>query len=169
MKRIAFLFSLVFLIGAIVFMRFEYNRENIPKIVYGDNAYMEDVVIEQKRSGEIKWRLLAKRATHINNNEIGLEDIVVILHEKGYTIKTNKAYYNLSDKNFNIPGEVVAVSKDVNIEGNRLFWDSSSNSLRADSDIRIEGKGFRIEGDGLTATSDKAILNKNVRAIFDGK
>ncbi|MFQ3574092.1 MAG: LPS export ABC transporter periplasmic protein LptC [Thermodesulfovibrionales bacterium] len=169
MKRIAFLLSLLFLIVTVFYMRLEYNRDYIPRIQYGDNSYMEDVVIEQKRSGNVKWTLFAKRANYIGSEDISLEDITVTLHDKGYTLKTANAFYNMTNKNFTIPGEVIAVSKDVNIEGSNLFWDASSSSLKAHGDIRLEGKGFKIEGDELTATSDKAILNKNVRAIFDGK
>lgn len=167
MRRLVFLLSVIFLIITIVYIRVEYNTDYIPKIVYGDNSYMEDVVIEQKRSGSLKWRLIAKKATHVSNDEIGLEDITVLLPEKGYTLNAEKAYYNLANKSFSIPGEVVAKSDDVNIEGNKLFWDATSNSLKAESDIKIEGKGFKIQGDELTATSDRAVLNKNVRAIFN--
>lgn len=168
-KKVSFVVSLFFLIISVVYMKLDGGNDLIPKISYGENSFMEDVVIEQKKSGEIKWRLHAKKATSISNDEIGLEDITVILPEKGYEIKAAKAFYNLSNKNFNIPGEVIAFSKDAHIKGSKLFWDSTTNSLKAESDIEIRGKGFNIQGDKLDATSNKAVLNKNVRAVFDAK
>ncbi|MCX8026304.1 MAG: LPS export ABC transporter periplasmic protein LptC [Thermodesulfovibrionales bacterium] len=169
LKRIAFVISLLFLMVSVLYMRTDWGNNYMPKFSYGDASFMEDVVIEQKKSGEIKWKLLAKKATNISNEEIELEDITVLLPDKGYKIKAEKAFYNLSNKNFNIPGEIFAFSEDTNIEGSKLYWDSTTNTLKAERDIKIKGKGFSIEGDDLNATKDKAILNKNVRAVFDGK
>jgi len=139
-----------------------------PKITYGDNSFMEDIVIEQKKAGSLNWRLEAKKAIHITNDDIKLDNIAIILPGKDLKINAETAYYNLKTKDFKIPNEVSVYAKDYEIKGAGIYWDSNTNTLKSQKDIKIIGKGFTLEGNSLIATKDKAMLEHNVKAVFYG-
>lgn len=132
-------------------------------------SVMEDVVIEQKKAGQVKWRLSAKKAYHMSNDDVRLSDVSISMPEKNLVIKTDEALYSLSKRDFSVPGEVKVYSKDYDIVGSKLHWDASRSLLTAERDIKIVGQSFILEGDDLNATTDRATLNKNVRATFYGK
>lgn len=134
-----------------------------------ETSVMDGVVIEQKKAGQIQWRLSAKTAYHMSNDDVMLSDVSISMPEKDLVLKTDKVLYSLSKRDFSVPGEVKVHSKDYDIVGSRLHWDASRSILTAERDIRIVSQGFVLEGDGLTATTDRATLNKNVRATFYGK
>jgi len=138
------------------------------KIGYSGGSFMQKVLIEQKRSGTLKWRLTAERANHLTDDKIRLEDVNIYFPEKDFSLSTKEALYNVSTRSFVIPGEVRAYAKGYDIEGKDLHWDATSSSLHAEGGIRIMGKGFMIEGERLRAHQDKAEIDNNVKAVFYG-
>lgn len=169
MKKIFYLgISFIFLSVSVFFMTSQDSDFNT-KITYGENSFMEDITIEQKKAGNLNWKLVAKKAIHVNADDIKLEDITVILPEKDLKLKAEKAFYSLKTKDFIIPDDVSVSAKDYDIKGAGIYWDSDTNTIKSESDIKIVGKGFTLEGSSLTATTDKARLENNVKAVFHGK
>lgn len=139
------------------------------KLSVSDNSYMDDVSITQKKDGKVKLALNAKKAVFITNNDVMLADVKIVLPEKSLTLTSKEGMYDIESRNLKIDGNINASTKDYDIVADAIIWDSSRNEIFSDKKVRIIGKKFFAEGDNLTATSDKAILNKNVKAVFYGK
>ncbi len=139
------------------------------KLSVSDNSYMDDVSITQKKDGKVKLALNAKKAVFITNNDVMLADVKIVLPEKSLTLTSKEGMYDIESRNLKMDGNINASTKDYDIVADAIIWDSSRNEIFSDKKVRIIGKKFFAEGDNLTATSDKAILNKNVKAVFYGK
>ncbi len=168
MRKLVFPLVVVLFLGVSFFLMTTDESDFKPSIAFGANAFMEDVVIEQRKAGQLKWRLTASKAWHLNTEDIKLEGVSILMPDKEFILRTEVAFYSLNSKNFSVPGEIKAYSKDYEIVGKRLYWDAVKGALVAEKDIRITGKGFEVQGDDLYASEDRAILNKNVKAVFHG-
>ncbi len=139
------------------------------KLRLGDNSYMDEVSITQKKAGRIKWILNSEKAVFLTDNDIKLNNLKIIFPEKELTLTSNGGMYNIESRNLKIDGNINAFTKDYRIVASTLFWDSSKNEVFSDKKVQLVGKKFFAEGDTMTATTDKATLNKNVKAVFYGK
>lgn len=168
MKKLMFtISSLSLLIALIVYLNQE--KEAKFKLNVSDNSYMNDVSITQKKDGMVKLELNAKKAVFITSSDVTLTDLKIVLPEKSLTLTSKEGMYNIESRNLKISENITASTKDYDIVADTLFWDSAKNEIFSDKRVQITGKNFFAEGDNLTATSDKTILNKNVKAVFYGK
>jgi len=168
MKKLLFIgASLLLLSVLIVYLNQEKDMK--VKLRLGDNSYMDDVSIIQKKEGIVKWILNAKKAVFLTSNDVKLDSLKIIFPEKELTLTSNGGMYDIENRNLKIDGNINAFTKDYEIVANTLLWDSSKNEILSEEKVQIMGKKFFAEGDNLTATTDKATLNKNVKAVFYGK
>jgi len=165
MKRILFLFVFICFFVVIALL---YDREGEfkPKVNLTDNSYMDGVTIVQRKQGVVKWTLGSKKAIFLNENDVKLVGLTITFPEKGLTLNSDGGMYDIEKRNLKIDGHICASTKDYDIVTPTLFWDASKNELTSNQRVKITGKRFCVEGDDLNATNDKAILNKNVKAIF---
>lgn len=158
-----------------------------PDLQVGMDSYMNDISFLQKRDGEIKWQLKAKSAvfldshsptadsrqqhlgTRLGDNDVKLFDLKMTFPEKNLVLTSDHGIYDIESRNLMIKGNIKASAPDYDILAATLFWDSSKEEIFSKERVRIVGRNFIIEGDGLTATTDKARLNHNVKAVFHGK
>lgn len=168
MKKILFVFASVFLFYVLAIYL---NQEKDPRvrIGMGNNSYMDDVTIAQKKGGVVGWIINAKKALFLTETDIKLSDLKIIFPEKELTLTSDGGIYDAKDKTLKIDGNIKASTKDYDIIAKSLFWDSSTDEITSDTGVQIKGKKFSIEGGRLAATSGKAKLTDNVRAVFDGK
>lgn len=168
MRKIFFLFSVVSLISVLV-VYVNRDRDVKNRLFMNEDSYMDEVNIIQKNGGIIKWTLSAKKAVLLNSNDIKLFDLKITFPEKELILTSDEGIYNTEDKDLRIEGNINASTKGYKIKATNILWDSSTNELSSDKRVQIVGDRFYIEGDMLTATTDKAKLGSNVRAVFDGK
>lgn len=168
MKKLLFVCASFFLLAVLIVYL---NQEKDAKIKLGpgDSSYMDEVSITQKKAGLVKWRLNAEKAVFLTSNYVKLDNLKIIFPEKELTLTSNSGMYDIENRNLKIDGNINAFTKDYEIVASTLFWDSSKNEILSDEKVKIVGKKFFAEGDNLTATTDKATLNKNVKAVFYGK
>jgi LPS export ABC transporter protein LptC len=165
MKRILFLF--VFICFFIVIAWFSDREGDFkPKVDLTDNAYMDGVSIIQRKAGVVKWTLGSKKAIFLDGNDVKLIALNITFPEKGLTLNSDGGTYDIEKRNLKIDGHITASTKDYDIVAPTLFWDASRSELSSDQKVQIIGKRFYVEGDDLNAKNDRAILNKNVKAIF---
>ena len=167
MKKILFLF--VALLALIVFVIYFQSKGTETKIRFADESYMSDVSIKQKKNGETNWTLNAKKAVFLSSINVKLDDLKITFPEKDLILTSDNGMYDVESRNLTISGNIKASTDDYDIVATTLLWDSSKNKLFSDKRVKIVGKNFFIEGDNLIATTDKAKLSKNVRAVFYGK
>lgn len=168
MKKLLFVCASLFLLTVLI-VYLNQEKDTKIKLHLGDNSYMDEVSITQKKAGLVKWILNAKKAVFLTNNDIRLDNLKIIFPEKDLTLTSNGGMYDIENRNLKINGNINAFTKDYEIVASTLFWDSSKNEILSDEKVQIVGKRFFAEGDAMTATTDKAILNKNVKAVFYGK
>lgn len=168
MKKILLLLSLACLMTALgIYLSREGDMK--ARIQLGSNSYMDDVSISHKKDGVVKWLLNSKKAVFLNDNDVKLTALKITFPEKGLTLTSDDGMYDMKKRNLNIERNIRASTKDYDIVASKMFWDSSKNEVLSDERVQIVGKKFFVEGDNLTATTDNAKLNNNVKAIFYGK
>ena len=168
MKRVWFSVVAVVLFGIIAFF-VNHDRDFRTKLVVGDQSYMEDVRMMQRRDGVAKWTLTAKKATFVTEHDIQLSELGITFPEKKLVLNSEGGLYNTETRNLRIDGSIKATTGTYDILASSLFWDGKKNELTSDRKVQIVGKQFVVEGDDLVATTDGAKLQKNVRAVFNGK
>ncbi len=168
MKKLSFAAAALMLLSVLVFYLSQDKDAKI-KLRLEDNSYMDNVRIIQKKEGAVKWVLDAKKAVFLTANDIKLHSMKIFFPEKELVLTSNSGLYDVDNKSLKIEDNIKASTKDYDIVATTLFWDSSRNELLSDEQVHITGKRFSAVGDTMTATTDKAILNKNVKAVFYGK
>ena len=168
MKKVLFLLSGVGLLAILTLFFFQ-DSDIKGRVHIGENSYMEDVSISQKKGGVTSFTVSAQKAVFLTATEVKLTALKVFFPEKSLTLTSDSGSYNTESKDIRIEGNIKASTKDYDIITTRLHWDPAKNVLLSDDRVRIVGKKFYLEGDGLTATTDAATLHKNVKAVFDGK
>lgn len=168
MRKLLFVCASLFLLTVLI-VYLNQEKDAKIKLHLGDNSYMDEVSITQKKAGLVKWMLNSEKAIFLTNNDIKLDNLKIIFPEKELTLTSNSGMYDIENRNLKIEGNINAFTKDYEIVASTLFWDSSKNEIFSDERVQIVGKRFFAEGDAMTATTDKATLNKNVKAVFYGK
>lgn len=168
MKKLLFVVSSLFLLTVLI-MYVNQEKDTKVKLRVGDNSYMDKVSITQKKAGLVKWVLNAEKAMFLTSNDVKLDNLRIVFPEKELTLTSSGGMYDIENRNLKIEGNINAFTKDYEIVASTLFWDSSKNEILSDEKVQIVGKRFFAQGDTMTATTDKAILNKNVKAVFYGK
>jgi len=165
MKKILFL--VVFICFCVVIaLILEREGEYKSKVNLGENSYMDDVNIIQRKEGVVKWILGSRRAVFVDQNNVKLIGLRITFPEKELTLNSDGGMYDIEKRNLAIDGHIKASTKDYDIVTDKLFWDASKNELFSDQKVKIIGKKFYVEGNDLNATNDRATLNNNVKAIF---
>ncbi len=160
--------AVVLLFSALISYLIQDTNTNT-KILFDDGSYMDDVSIVQKRKGSAQWMVYAKKAVFLNNTDVILSDLKIMFPERGLTINSSEGLFNIESKDLEIKDNVKAFANDYEIEASMLRWDSSRNEVISDNKVQVRGKGFFLEGDSFRSSSDKVVVNKNVKAVFHGK
>lgn len=168
MKKLLFLVAFICFFAALAIYS---NREGDVKtrVSLSGNSYMDNVSITQKKDGMVKWLLSSQKAIFLNDNDVKLVALKITFPEKELTLTSDSGLYDIEKRNLKIESNIKASTKDYDIVASTLFWDASRNELLSDQKVRIIGKRFHVEGDNLTATTDAAKLNTNVKATFYAK
>lgn len=127
---------------------------------------MDDIKITHRKEGLTKWTVDAKKAVFKDANAVTLEDLKITFPEKELVLTSDAGVYNPADQSLKIEGSIKAMTNNYVINASTLSWDPEKNELSSDNKIQIVGKEFFIEGDELSASTDKARLNNNIKAIF---
>lgn len=170
MKKVLFLLSGVGLL-AILTLYFFQDSDVKGRLRLGDNSYMEDVSIVQKKEGATSFTLNAQKAVFMTAQDVQLTVLKIFFPAKDLILTSESGIYNTETKDLKIEGNIKAATKDYDILTKKLRWDATKNELFSDDKVTIVGKSknFHIEGEDLTAAGDIATLHKNVKAVFNGR
>jgi LPS export ABC transporter protein LptC len=168
MRKVLFLLA-AFLLLFTFAVFFNQGTNMQVKITPDDKSFMDDVKIIHRKSGVFKWSLNAQKAVFVTGSNISLEGVQMYSPDKGLKLVSDKGFYDMDSKNFKISGNIKAAGENYDIVASALVWDSAKNELVSDDKVQIIGKKFHVEGDMFEAKDDKAKLNRNVRAVFNGK
>ncbi len=156
-----------FLLSIIILLIYSIHyKESRISLQYSEAPYMDEIKITHRKDGIIKWQVEAKKAVFANANEVRLEDLKINFPEKKLILNSDSGTYNSSTQGIKIEGNIKAETNNYSINALNLKWDASKSELSSDKKIQIVGKDFFIEGDELSASADRARLNKNIKAVF---
>jgi lipopolysaccharide assembly outer membrane protein LptD (OstA) len=144
------------------------GRENSGDLQVKSTSFIENIKILQKRSGTTVWTLTAKKADFKEGGDKAeLSDVNVFIEKSKVSLRADKGLYNLAERNFTTNSMVDAVSKNYRMSADSIDYETSSDKIKSEGRITLEGKGFRVEGEGMKAQGNKkvSILN-DVKATF---
>jgi LPS export ABC transporter protein LptC len=169
MKNKVFLIVLTTLaIGTLVIL--SYRENGVKTYPSYKTSSMSGFRLTHKENDEIRWELMAEKATFPEGNkEVFLDDLNMrILHDRDIALSGGSGIYNINNKTL-----VINKPIEIDIEGailttDSLLWNGQSRILSTEEHIRFQDKNFLIEGTGLNAViKDQQIrILKNVKGTF---
>jgi LPS export ABC transporter protein LptC len=168
MKKIL-LIGLSFLLLAGIFLMTRSGKEMNGELQFIGGSFIEDMKIVQTKKGVTLWTLTANRANFLEGEDRAeLKDISLTIPQNSVVLHADKGIYNLSERSFITDSIVKAEAKDYRITADSVDFDISSGDIRAEGRIHVEGKGFRIEGKGMSADGDQKVkIFDDVKATFE--
>jgi lipopolysaccharide assembly outer membrane protein LptD (OstA) len=156
------------LLFSILFLALKGGRENSGDLQVKSTSFIKDIKILQKKSGATLWTLTARKADFKEGGDKAeLSDVNVFIEKSRVSLHADKGLYNLTERSFTTDSMVDAVSKNYKISADSIDYETSSDKIKSEGRIKLEGKGFSVEGEGMKAEGNKkvSILN-NVKATF---
>lgn len=139
-----------------------------PMVSLSEQSMIEQVDIVQKKDGLIRWHIRADNAYFLPDNNIKINKLWVDFPAKNLEVHSDSGFYNTVSKKLEIEGNIEAKTGSLSLKAEKLLWDAVKNELYTDKQITISSQKFTLQGQGLKTTPDKAILQNNVKAVFDG-
>jgi LPS export ABC transporter protein LptC len=129
---------------------------------------MEDVRVVNRKSGAHQWTLRARKALLPAGGEPStLSGVSVELPGQGMQVSSDAGLYDFVTRNLDLRGNIRAVTDDFTLLTDSIHVESESGELSSPDMVIIEGKSFRIEGQGFVAGSDrKVVFKKDVKATL---
>ncbi|GAB4405938.1 MAG: hypothetical protein OHK0032_00670 [Thermodesulfovibrionales bacterium] len=131
-------------------------------------SYIEGLRIVNKRNGIDSWIITAGRADFTKDETTArMDSVTVDIIKEKVTVNADNGVYNMNTRDLSLMDNIKIWIKDSVISTERLSWNPTAKILTSDNKILMEGKKFKIEGKGLTATEGQKVkLMKDVKAIF---
>lgn len=151
-----------------LFLVLKAGKENGGDIQIKGGSFIENLTIVQKKNGQALWTLTASKAEFKENEDkTELSDINLVMEKDHITIQADKGLYDLSARSFTTDSAVKARSRDYRITADSIDYEAASGMIKTQGRIRLESKGFRVEGEGMKSEADNkvSILN-DVKATF---
>ncbi len=152
-----------------LFLMLRTGKENIGDFqIKKRNSFIEDIKILQKKNGVTVWTLTASKADFTGSEDKAeLSNINMVIQENGVVLQADKGVYNLSDRSFTTDSIVKAESKNYKIKADSIDYEVTSGKIETDGRIKVEGKGFRVEGKGMKADAEQKVrILNDVKATF---
>jgi lipopolysaccharide assembly outer membrane protein LptD (OstA) len=156
------------LLFSILFLALKAGRENSGDLQVKSVSFIENIKILQKKSGATVWTLTAKKADFTEGGDKAeLSDVNVLIEKSKVSLHADKGLYNLAERSFTTDSLVDAVSKNYRMSADSIDYETTSDKIKSEGRVKLEGKGFIVEGEGMKADGDKkvSILN-DVKATF---
>jgi LPS export ABC transporter protein LptC len=132
------------------------------------HSYIDGPKIVDKKNGEDIWVILAKRADFTEDERVAkMDSVTITILKQGINVHSLRGSYDFLSKDLCLEDDITMDYKNSVLTAQRLSIDLNKGRLSSEGPVRLAGKKFRIEGEGLTATDDqKVVISRNVRAIF---
>jgi lipopolysaccharide assembly outer membrane protein LptD (OstA) len=151
-----------------LFLALKAGRENSGDLQVKSTSFIENIKILQKKSGSTVWTLTADKADFKEGGDKAeLRDVDVFIEKNKVSLHADKGLYNLTERSFTTDSMVNAVSKNYRMSADSIDYEISSGKIKTEGRIKLEGKGYSVEGEGMKTEGNKkvSILN-DVKATF---
>jgi len=155
-----FLFSIFFLLRT--------GKESPVDLRIAGSSFLEDIRILQKKKGMTVWTLTAEKADFPEGEDKAeLHAVSLALPENNLMLHADKGTYHFSEKSFTTDSLVEARAENYRITADSLDLDVVSSAIQTEGRVRLEGKGFSVEGQGMEADKEQKVrILNDVKAIF---
>ncbi len=156
----------VLLVGSI-FLMLRTGREPEGELRIQGGSFIEGIRILQKKGGKAVWDLTAKRADFETEDRAKLTDVSLSLRNSDVVLVADNGVYDLSKKRFVTDSAVKANGKDYTITADTVDFAVSSGNVETAGKVKMESKGFDVEGRGMKAENERKVtIYNDVTAIF---
>jgi hypothetical protein len=166
MKKVLLIgLAVLFFTGVFLMLRAAKERDGELRVTGG--SFIEGIRILQKKNGVVLWDLTAGRADFESENRARLSDVSISLRKNGVVLFADRGVYNLSDKSFTTDKAIKAEGDDYRITADSADFEIASGNIKTEGNVKMEGKGFEVEGRGLKAEDEKKVkIFNDVKATF---
>lgn len=166
MRKVVWIGLSVLLVGSI-FLMLRTGREPEGELRIQSGSFIEGIRILQKKSGTAVWDLTASRADFESEDRAKLTNVNIALRNSDVVLFADKGVYDLSKKTFVTDSAVRADGKDYKITADTVDFAVSSGNVETNGRIKMEGKGFEVQGRGMKAETERKVkIYNDVTAIF---
>ena len=170
LKRNYFGILIVFLAISTFILISYYKEQGLTIQPTYQTSSMQGLHLTHRENDDIKWELSANEAIFpMGEKEISLKSIGLKINQSPEIYLTSATgIYETEKGNIILKKSVEMNIKDTKFTTNTLKWDSASELLTTEDNVKFSGKNFLIEGTGLAATvkNQKIQILKNVKATF---
>ena len=156
------------LLFSILFLVLKAGRETSGDLQVQSTSFIDNIKILQKKNGSTLWTLTANKADFKEGGDKAeLSDVNVFIEKSKVSLHADKGLYNLAERSFTTDSVVNAVSKNYRMSADSIDYEMSSGNITTDGRIKLEGKGFSVEGEGMKAEGNKKVrILNDVKATF---
>jgi LPS export ABC transporter protein LptC len=161
-------YAIVLLMLILFYFIFNGEKEYRKDASVKTNSYFEGLRIVNKRSGSDAWVIAARKADFSGDETVArMYAVTINAIKEGMVLDADSGRYNMVTRELLLEENIKIRIKDSLISARSLAWNPSTRLLTSEDRVMIDGRKFRIEGDGLSATEGQKLkLTKNVRATF---
>lgn len=136
---------------------------------FSASSFLEDIRILQKKRGVDTWILTAERADFFGGEERAeLRSVGLTIPESALSLHAESGWYDFSANTFTALTPVEARGENYRIMADTLDFDISAGDIQTEGKVRLEGKGFSLEGEGMRAGKEQKVrILRDVKAIFE--
>lgn len=169
MKKVLLIGLSVLLLGVFFMMLRTVKETGIDLRLKRGGSFIEGVKIIQKKDGVTAWTLTASTADFLEGDEKAeLKDIALVLPNNNVILHADRGIYNMSQQSFTTHSIVRADGEDFRITANTLDYETVSGKVKTGGRVKVESKGFQVEGTGMEADSEQKVsIFKDVKATFN--
>ena len=151
-----------------IFFMLKTGKESDVDLRVTGNSFLEDIKILQKKKGETRWILTAKKANFLEGEDkAALQTVGLAVSGNNLMLYADKGTYDFSKKSFSADTVVEARGENYCITADSLDFDVSSSGVQTEGRVNLEGKGFAVEGKGMQAGKEQKVkILEDVKAIF---
>jgi len=160
--------GLVCLLLLSIFFLVKTGKESDVDLRVAGSSFLEDIRILQKKKGMTVWTLTAEKADFLEGEDKAeLHSISLAVPENNLILSADKGIYNFSEKSFTTDTIVEARTENYRITADSLNFDVSSSNIQTEGRVRLDGKRFSVEGQGMQAGKEQKVrIFNDVKAIF---
>ena len=160
--------ALVCLLLTGIFFLLKSGKEEEVDLRVTGSSFLEEISILQKKNGVTMWTLTANKADFLEGeNRAELHAIRIAVPDNNLTLYADRGTYNFSGNTFATDALVEAHGEDYRITADSLDLDVFSSGIQTEGKVRLEGKGFYLEGEGMQAGKEQKVrIFRDVKAIF---
>lgn len=165
---VRYLFTLILFLLIVLYFLYDSGKTGRKDIYIKNNSYIDGLKVISKKDGTDSWVLAAEKAVLTKDETMAeMNTVTIRLISDNISLNADTGTFNMLTNDLSLNKNVKIHTSGSVISAKDLSWNPSDGTLTTDSEIKMEGAKFRIEGGSMTATQDRKVkLKGKVKATF---